>query len=1105
MKPLDPRVLPHLRPARVQLGAALLLGALGGLLALAQAFALGGFLVRLVGGSDWRVAAGWLLGVVATRAVVSWAADTTSTAAAGRVSTALRRRVLGAAVQMVPERLARLRTGELTLVATRGAAAVEPYLTRYLPALVLAAVLPLATLVAITCLDPLSGLVVLVTLPLLPLFAALVGLATRDRAERQWRELSLLAGHFVDVVRGLPTLVSHRRAGAQSSTIRGVSERHRLATLDTLRLAFASSLVLELVATLSVALVAVLVGLRLAAGSLDLSTALVVLLLAPEAYWPLRRVGAEFHAAAEGVAAFEAVDAVLAEPHAEPRSAADDGRLAVADLDLGYGTHVVLRGLSHDFSTGVTAVTGPSGCGKSTLLLALAGELRPLGGSVVAPGPADVAWSPQRPWLTSGSVADNVRTGRPRASDAEVWSALEQVDLGATVRALPDGLETALGEDGAGLSAGQRARLALARVVISDRPVVLLDEPTAHLDAASEQVLLDTLRRLGRTRTVVVVAHRASVLDIADHVLALPAAAPTGQPGPTPASSTRGAVRRDGEAATQDRAPRPVGRLATLLGSASLLCGVALSATAGWLITRASEHPPVLYLTVAIVGVRLFGLTRPVLRYAERLISHDAALRLLARRRVEVFDALVPLTPGALGAGRGDLLSAVVDDVETVVDHRLRVQEPVRCAVVVVVVTAVVTGLIAPVVAAVVLGVGAVAAGSAAAVLVATSSTRAAVVTARAELSCRCAALLASVRQLDRWQATDAALAGVDEASAGLRRATRSGTRTSALSRAAVLTACGAAPVAVGAWTEPGAVSPAVLALLCLVPLALVDTLLPLPDAAALAPRTRAAARRLEEIASRRPLVSEPTHTRGRSGSDVALRGVTAGWSAHPVLHDLDLDVRAGSRVVVTGPSGSGKSTVAALLLRFLDPVAGQVLVGGADLRATPLDDVRRVVGLVEDDPYVFTTTLAENIRLARPDATDEEVSAALRRAGLGPWLAALPHGLTTMVGEGQHQVSGGERARLGLSRVLLAEPQVLVLDEPTAHLDAATAQSVTAGILNAAAGRSLVWITHDRDLVDASDQVLDLGADPAHRTTPQHSSPSPPSGHPAAVASASR
>ena len=453
VRPSDPRLRQRLAPARRPLLGVVGAGVVGSLLVLAQAWVVTGVVVAALAWPDgdhrpllaWSAAA---VVVLALRGLVGWGGDVLAARAAAAVATSLRRLLLVAACR---DRTAA--TGETAVLVTRGVAAVEPYLTRYVPALVLAAVLPPLTVVAIATQDLLSAVIVLLTLPLVPVFGALVGLATRDRARRQWRVMASLSGHFLDVVRGLPTLVAHRRARAQSERIAEITDRYRRSTLDTLRIAFASSAVLELVATLSVALVAVTVGVRLAGGSLDLRTALVVLLLAPEAYWPLRKVGAEFHAAAEGVATFEAAHDLLERVGEEDAgTAAPSG----ADLELtGLGiTHPGRRQPAvHDLTAvvparGVTVVTGPSGCGKSTLLSALAGLVEPSSGSLRAGGRAiggrawqeQVAWLPQQPVFVAGSIADNLRLAAPGADDDALWAALRQVALEVRVRALPGGL-----------------------------------------------------------------------------------------------------------------------------------------------------------------------------------------------------------------------------------------------------------------------------------------------------------------------------------------------------------------------------------------------------------------------------------------------------------------------------------------------------------------------------------------------------------------------------------------------------------------------------------------------------------------------------------------
>ena len=1108
MRPLDPRVLPHLRPARSALVGVVAASVAGGLLLVGQAFAVGGLLAAALDGrpfGDWALA---VVGVTTARALTGWLGDLASATAAGRVGTALRGRVVDAAFALGPRGLSRRRSGELTLLTTRGVAAIEPYLTRYLPALVVAAVLPAATVVAIASQDLLAAVVVVCTLPLVPVFAALVGLATRDRADRQWRLLAALSGHFVDVVRGLPTLVAYNRAAHQSGRIRAITDRYRRATQETLRLAFASSAVLELVATVSVALVAVLVGLRLAGGSLDLRTALVVLLLAPEAYWPLRRVGAEFHAAAEGTATFEAVDRLLEEAASTPPvpvsspftcpATGPSGAVELRGVTVTYPgrTAPALANLSARIEPrGLTAVTGPSGCGKSTLLAALAGFVTVSSGELVLPAAglddwrSRVSWVAQQPWMLPGSIRDNVRLGRPGASDAEVWQALEQVRLADRVATLPEGLDALLGEDGLGLSAGEQARLALARVVVSERPWVLLDEPTAHLDSETEAVIAETLTRLAASRAVVVVAHREAVVALADHVLALPA--PADEPTAT-ASVVPSPALTEAPPAPPVETPAPPSpqrvrlRLAggVVLGALAAASGVALTATAGWLIARAAEHPPMLMLMVAIVGVRTFGLARPVLRYAERLVSHDAALRLLADRRAAVYDALVPLVPGRLGRHRGDVLASVVDDVDSVVDRQLRVRGPVWSAVLVGLLACLVVGLVAPDALAVVVAVLLLGGGAAfAAAWAAARAGERAFVAARARLSATVGSVLEGLADLTMWQAAGRTGAGVARESRAMAAAARRTALGVATGRAAALVAGGlgvAVVVEVGAPAlAAGSVSGPTLALVALLPLALVDVLAPLADAGALTVRTAAAERRLAALEATAPAVTDPElAVTAPAGTTLSAREVAAGWDS-PVLRDLTLDLPPHTRLGVVGPSGSGKSTLAALLLRFLDPAAGRVELDGVPLPRLALSDVRRTVGLVDDDPHVFASSLLENVRLARPGASRSEVDAALREACLGSWLDALPDGLDTLLGDGHAAVSGGERARLALARALLGRRPVLVLDEPTAHLDSGTARAVAEQLL-AERGRTLVWITHGTVGLDRMDHVLDLDPSPA-------------------------
>jgi thiol reductant ABC exporter CydD subunit len=447
--------------------------------------------------------------------------------AGSTVSSALREQLLRRWLTVTAER--RPAPAEAVTLASQGAASVEPYVARFLPALVTAAVVPVLAVVTLALVDWPSALVVVLTLPLLPLFAALIGATTRDATERRWGALADLSGHFLDVVRGLPTLVAYGRGERQVQTIRDVSQRHRRATMATLRLAFLSSAALELLATICVAIVAVTVGLRLSHGSVDLATGLLAILLAPEAYWPIRRVGAEFHSAADGAAALATALPQLAAPQpAAPELGAPE---------LGAPTHrpgvVIARGLSYRYpgsdtpalegvdltaSTGLTVVTGPSGCGKSTLLELLAGLRTPTAGDVRT---GSVHLVTQCPFLTVGSLRENLTLGAGQVTDAAIWESLRAVGLDGVVAAQPDGLQTALGDDGRGFSAGQRARLVLARARLSPADVLLLDEPTAHHDDESVAVAHRVILELARQRCVVAVTHRAELLALTGHHVTL--------------------------------------------------------------------------------------------------------------------------------------------------------------------------------------------------------------------------------------------------------------------------------------------------------------------------------------------------------------------------------------------------------------------------------------------------------------------------------------------------------------------------------------------------------------------------------------------------------
>jgi thiol reductant ABC exporter CydD subunit len=423
----------------------------------------------------------------------------------------------------------------------QGVDGLEAYFGRYLPQVVLACVVPVAVLVWVAAIDLTSAGIMLLTLPLVPVFMWLIGRYTEERTRRRWQALRLLSTQFLDVVRGLPTLRAYNRSRAAAATVAEVSERYRRATMGTLRVAFLSGSVLELAATLGVALVAVTAGVRLVDGNLGFRAGLAVLVLAPELYLPLRQLGAQFHASADGLAVAERILGLLDGPAAvesrgaltPPSPAELPVRLERVSFAYPSRPGLVLDGLDLELAPGQTTVlAGPSGAGKSTVAALLLGLAEPSAGRVTVGGVdlADcdpeawrrlVAWVPQQPMIFRGTVAENVRLGDPSASDEGVREAARLAGADGFVAALPSGYDTLVGDGGRTLSAGERRRIALARAFLRDAPLVILDEPTADLDPASAELVADAIDRLRAGRTVLVIAHRPELAGRADRVIAI--------------------------------------------------------------------------------------------------------------------------------------------------------------------------------------------------------------------------------------------------------------------------------------------------------------------------------------------------------------------------------------------------------------------------------------------------------------------------------------------------------------------------------------------------------------------------------------------------------
>jgi thiol reductant ABC exporter CydD subunit len=553
LRVLDPRLLRRARPIRVALGVDVGLGLVGTALLIAQAV----IIATLVAGAfDARPAAEAapllvaLAVLVAVRAALSGSAEAIGRRAAARVMSDLR-------LALVRSRLSGgaraddAGSGELATAAVAGVDALEVYLARYLPQVVLSVTVPVAVLAAALVVDPPSAAIMIVTLPVIPLFLALVGSTAGARARERWEALALLSDHVLDVVRGLPTLRAYNRAEAQAELVAASGERYRLGTMQVLRLSFLSGAVLDLAATLGTALVAVTVGVRLIGGGLTLRAGLIVLLLTPELYAPLRALGSLFHASTDGLAAAGRILDVLGTESSAPAGHRAPGtwqQVALAGVTVEHPDRggAVLHDVDLELRRGeLVVLTGASGAGKSTVAALLLGLRRPDTGSVLVDGRdlatldlgdwrREIGWLPQRPTMFRGTVRENIALGHPTASTNRVEAAAELAGVGEVVAELRRGYDTVIGPGGRGLSAGEQRRIALARALLAEPTLLVLDEPFAHLDPESSAVVAHAIARVAPGRAVLVIDHDPHLLTLAHRTVTLPlpqsqAATPRGE------------------------------------------------------------------------------------------------------------------------------------------------------------------------------------------------------------------------------------------------------------------------------------------------------------------------------------------------------------------------------------------------------------------------------------------------------------------------------------------------------------------------------------------------------------------------------------------------
>lgn len=1195
----------------------------------------------------------YLLAVSAQRA---------ASGAKSQIRSALLKRVLATGGADTPEG-----TGATAVLLSRGLNALDDYYTKTLTAFVSTAIVPFILWVVVAALDWMSAMVLACTLPLIPVFMILIGKNTRDETAEAQAELHRLSDHILELVRGLPVIIGLGRERAQTRAMNALGQCYRERTMQTLRSAFMSSLALELITTISVALIAVLIGVRLVNGTLGLDTAILVLLLAPECYQPLRDVGAAYHQSEDGVAALRSAQKIIDAPL--PAAAADSSAqdsaaqkaqpstIAVEDLSVSYPARpAVLTNLSLNLdrrvatAQGVTAqdargavigVMGESGCGKSTLLNVFSGAVReglvPTGseepvhltGSVTGLGTTLVI--PQSPVFTAPTVQTEMALYALSATEAEreraaalLGEAMDSKKLSVTdaESALLVGPLAQLGmqkltalEPGA-LSAGQARRLAVARTLARAEAIyraggeqtvltVLVDEPTAHLDAYSAYLVTRALHRLAELgATVLIVTHEQELAAGCDTLVravqtaqgytwtaeantarvAVPAQAPAHLLKDKEEYEAESTAPAGASAAAEVKEAEPAGLFASLrtlkeltgigvraatgpviMAAITSLMAAALTALSGWLIVRAAEGPAMMYLMVAIVGVRFFGLGRACARYAERLMTHSKVLAAANILRLRAWVGAWQSVSSVRALLRGDaLLERLVGGIDELRDGVPRVIIPPAAHLLVMTAALITTACILPQALIPVL----------LAVLVSTFVAPWIVLRADARAEALARRSTAQMLRLGTGMlsaAEDLRANGVatttEKANGALDAenlsALQKGSTAQGVGRALVTLSWFGAALASAIIAYPLAVDgtvrapeAAIVMLLCTGMLEsslghveavrswpafsrLLATIAPsvrdvslegivatstlkrsVPTEAEVdthvlprrAERLRARAEaEMEELLEadrqraqrfarpesaagaksdtpRPPKPGEPTlvscGTPQELGVKVtepalSLQDAAARWPGmdHPVFTDLNMNARAGSWTAVTGPSGSGKSTVLATVLGFLPLESGRVLASGEVLEG---EQLRGYAAWCPQAAHIFESTLEGNLLLARDRSdrpSEEELIEVLRRVGLGEWFDALPQGLRTPVGAGGSFLSGGQRQRLAVARALLVNSPVLLLDEPTAHLDAESARALMADLDAATRSSSVatVLVSHRPEDIARCDEVVRL------------------------------
>ena len=1061
------------------------------------------------------------------------------------------------------------RNGDVIHMLTDGLEQVDAYVARYIPQILYAIMIPLIMGIAIVDTLPIIGIILIITVPLIPFFMILIGKQADRLNKEQWERMSFLSGHFLDVLQGITTLKLFGRAKDQIKVIGRLSEEFKDSTLRVLRVAFLSALVLELVSTISTALIAVYLGLTLLDGEISFFSAFFILLLAPEFYTPFRQLGAAFHTGMAGKTSILKYEEFMNRQPSLPIGGQSQlkGKVQAIEIkDLTFTYEDSENGVQHISLVAKRnfpiMLVGESGAGKSTIAHIIGGFLTAPKGSVTIDGldlcDIDIEWwrqqityVSQHPHIMKGTLREVLSFGMD-VSDKEILDACKEVQLLDVISRHADGLDAVIGEGGLGLSGGERQRVALARAFLRKGQVLILDEVTAHLDVKTESIISTAIQQLMKDKIVIIIGHRLQTMHWASKLYVLKqgiiiqqgsyeelvavdgyfkdlVASGLGQFSSAIEEELKAgkystaqhiaamdetlkqaciidakkqevitdAVTKSSTLDKHDVKIQKMGLqgwkllfavlspakwslvLALIFTFLTVFMNVGLLIVSSWLLASAALQPGLTYLSLAIVGVRFFGVSRAVCRYFERYTSHRMAFQGLYGLRLWFYAHLEPLAPAILKRfGAGDMLGRIMGDIEVLQFFYLRTLIPPVAAIAMTALVAygvstIDDSLVVPILmAALVLGV--------VVPLVVYAHNKQSLRAIGPQQGDYKALLSDTMDSLEDvisygnenlvYKRIQQMMRHVDGHKGTIDRGMNLGNTLflGGVQLTVVVVAIMAANALTGAWAS------VMVAVAAIGTQAWFEALQPMIAAVHHGAESKVATSRLIALANEPLPVVEPLEPKPfNPNRDITFTNVSFGYDhAHTIYENLRLDIKQGQSIAIVGASGSGKTTLFNMLERLYD-YNGSIHVGDVDLKDISMDTWRNALGTITQDTYIFHASFGDNIRLARPEATADELEQAIHRASLQNVVDKLSDGIHTIVGSGGHGLSGGERQRVALARLFLRNPQIVLLDEPLEGLDQVTRKALHRDLMHYVEGKTCLYITHQLEGLEQMDRIL--------------------------------